>query len=218
MISSRFRPSFAACVPTSTDAMSMAPRGPLRVEIVISRKFAPESCLYIRSLSTTSISGSSMVTSISFSWAPRQKRIRRLFPARTRPNVLRRSDAESMACSPIFTTMSPGSICDFAAGERGITRVISAPLRVVAVSEEVYSWGKSSLITPRIPRLISPYWISWAVSNCIRFMGMAKPIPILPPPGARMAVFMPISSPRKFTSAPPELPGLMEASVWMKSS
>ena len=29
---------------------------------------------------------------------------------------------------------------------------------------------------------------------------------------------MPTSSPRKFTNAPPELPGLMAASVWMKSS
>jgi hypothetical protein len=28
---------------------------------------------------------------------------------------------------------------------------------------------------------------------------------------------MPISSPRLLTSAPPELPGLMAASVWMKS-
>src|SRR5437879_2210711 len=33
-----------------------------------------------------------------------------------------------------------------------------------------------------------------------------------------MAVLMPTSSPRAFTSAPPELPGLIAASVWMKSS
>ena len=33
-----------------------------------------------------------------------------------------------------------------------------------------------------------------------------------------IAVLMPISSPRRLTSAPPELPGLIEASVWMKSS
>ena len=30
-----------------------------------------------------------------------------------------------------------------------------------------------------------------------------------------MAVVIPITSPRKFTSGPPELPGLMTASVWM---
>ena len=33
-----------------------------------------------------------------------------------------------------------------------------------------------------------------------------------------MPVLMPMSSPRAFTSAPPELPGLIAASVWMKSS
>jgi len=33
-----------------------------------------------------------------------------------------------------------------------------------------------------------------------------------------MAVLMPISSPLELIRAPPELPGLIEASVWMKSS
>jgi hypothetical protein len=33
-----------------------------------------------------------------------------------------------------------------------------------------------------------------------------------------MALFTPTTSPRRFTSGPPELPGLIGASVWMKSS
>ena len=33
-----------------------------------------------------------------------------------------------------------------------------------------------------------------------------------------MAVLSPMTSPLRFTSGPPELPGLMEASVWMKFS
>ena len=33
-----------------------------------------------------------------------------------------------------------------------------------------------------------------------------------------MAVLMPITSPAMLNSGPPELPGLMAASVWMKSS
>jgi len=45
--------------------------------------------------------------------------------------------------------------------------------------------------------------------------GMANPRPWAP---ARMAVLMPISSPRMFRSGPPELPGLMGASVWMSPS
>ena len=52
------------------------------------------------------------------------------------------------------------------------------------------------------------------------FDGIAKPIPMLPPPprAVKMALLMPTSSPRRLTSAPPELPGLIDASVWIKSS
>ena len=53
-------------------------------------------------------------------------------------------------------------------------------------------------------------------------MGMAKPSPIEPPsppcwPMLRMAVLMPMTAPVASTSAPPELPGLIAASVWMAS-
>ena len=44
-------------------------------------------------------------------------------------------------------------------------------------------------------------------------MGMAKPMPAAL---ARMAVLMPITSPNSLRRGPPELPGLMAASVWMK--
>jgi hypothetical protein len=42
---------------------------------------------------------------------------------------------------------------------------------------------------------------------------MAKPMPILPPVRLKIAVLMPTTSPRRFSSGPPELPGLMDASV-----
>ena len=61
-------------------------------------------------------------------------------------------------------------------------------------------------------------WRSGSCTARAMFDGTAKPMPTLPPAGPMIAVLMPISSPRRFTSAPPELPGLMEASVWMKSS
>jgi len=48
--------------------------------------------------------------------------------------------------------------------------------------------------------------------------GTAKPIPTEPPLPDTMAVLMPTTSPLRFTSGPPLLPGLMAASVWMKSS
>ena len=51
-------------------------------------------------------------------------------------------------------------------------------------------------------------------------LGIAKPMPMKPSDcsGEKMAVLMPMSSPSVLTSAPPELPWLMAASVWMKSS
>ena len=42
-------------------------------------------------------------------------------------------------------------------------------------------------------------------------------MPTLPPERERMALLMPTTSPDMLTSGPPELPGLMAASVWMKS-
>ena len=43
--------------------------------------------------------------------------------------------------------------------------------------------------------------------------GIAKPMPTLPPVREMIAELMPTSSPFKLTSAPPELPGLIDASV-----
>ena len=57
-----------------------------------------------------------------------------------------------------------------------------------------------------------------AITLRAMFEGTAKPMPALLPDGPRMAVLMPISSPARLTRAPPELPGLIDASVWMKSS
>ena len=46
---------------------------------------------------------------------------------------------------------------------------------------------------------------------------MAKPMPALVPDGDRIAVLTPISRPAESSSGPPELPGLMAASVWITS-
>ena len=44
-------------------------------------------------------------------------------------------------------------------------------------------------------------------------IGMAKPMPLL---SAAIAVLMPTTLPPASSSGPPELPGLMAASVWMR--
>ena len=72
-------------------------------------------------------------------------------------------------------------------------------------------------VTPSSPRRTLPWSISCVMTLCAMFAGMAKPMPMLPPDGDRICELMPISSPCVLTSAPPELPWLMGASVWMKS-
>ncbi len=46
-------------------------------------------------------------------------------------------------------------------------------------------------------------------------MGIAKPSPSLPPLREKIEELTPMTSPSAFTSGPPELPGLIEASVWI---
>ena len=46
---------------------------------------------------------------------------------------------------------------------------------------------------------------------------MLKPTPSLPPPLEAIELLIPMTSPFMFTSGPPELPGLIAASVWRKS-
>ena len=50
------------------------------------------------------------------------------------------------------------------------------------------------------------------------FAGMAKPMPTEPPVGETIAVSTPTTSPSMLNIGPPELPGLIGASIWMKSS
>ena len=68
-------------------------------------------------------------------------------------------------------------------------------------------------------RITRPYRISSSITGRTSLTGIAKPMPMLPPvlEVDTMAVLMPISSPLELTSAPPEFPWLMAASVWMTS-
>jgi hypothetical protein len=57
--------------------------------------------------------------------------------------------------------------------------------------------------------------MSWVITSRAIVIGIAKPMPC---PLETMAVLMPITRPSRFRSGPPELPGLIEASVWMNAS
>ena len=49
-------------------------------------------------------------------------------------------------------------------------------------------------------------------------LGTANPMPLLLPERERIAVLMPMSRPALSISGPPELPGLIAASVWIRLS
>ncbi len=53
------------------------------------------------------------------------------------------------------------------------------------------------------------------MTDLTTFDGTAKPTPELDCTLDSMAVLMPMTSPARVISGPPELPGLMAASVWM---
>ncbi len=138
--------------------------------------------------------------------------------ARYKPIILRRPLASTIARSSTAITTSPSLSPAASAAESGITWAMTAPSVVSIPSASESSGFRFCAITPRRPRRTSPYSMIWRVSTFAILIGMANPIPILPPPGARIAVLMPTSSPRKLTNAPPEFPWLIEASVWIKSS
>ena len=57
--------------------------------------------------------------------------------------------------------------------------------------------------------------MSWAITSLASLIGIENPIPC---PDATIAVLIPITRPSRLSSGPPELPGLIDASVWMKFS
>ena len=71
---------------------------------------------------------------------------------------------------------------------------------------------------PTQPRTTRPRATSSPTTPRTRSTGIAKPMPSTPRLRAMIAVLMPTSSPRVLMSAPPELPTLIGASVWMKFS
>ena len=56
-----------------------------------------------------------------------------------------------------------------------------------------------------------------SVTRSARSIGIAKPRPTDPPLLLKMEELTPTTSPRALVSGPPELPGLIAASVWIMS-
>ena len=57
---------------------------------------------------------------------------------------------------------------------------------------------------------------NFSCSYFASFTGTAKPTPLLPPDAVAIAVLIPMTLFDASMSGPPELPGLIAASVWMR--
>ena len=112
------------------------------------------------------------------------------------------------------TTTSPGLIPALSAGPPFTTSAISAPCVDLSPSVSTMSCVIGCGWTPRKPRTTRPVFCSCGRICLITAMGIANPMVLAPP---MMAVFTPITSPRRLKSGPPELPGLIDASVCRKS-
>mmetsp|Transcript_101482 Transcript_101482/g.293610 ORF Transcript_101482/g.293610 Transcript_101482/m.293610 type:complete len:292 (+) Transcript_101482:180-1055(+) len=76
--------------------------------------------------------------------------------------------------------------------------------------------GGASMM-PMYARFVCPYFTSCDATRTTVFTGIAKPTPAKAPDGLAIIVFTPMSRPRASSNGPPEFPGLMAASVWMRS-
>ena len=114
--------------------------------------------------------------------------------------------------------MSPLQIPASCAGESSSTLLTKAPVGILYIS--IASVVRFARLTPRYPflllstfSLVSRFISSSRIGFALE-IGMAYPIPSTAL-SAYFAELMPISSPFIFKSAPPLLPGLIAASVWI---
>ncbi len=141
-----------------------------------------------------------------------------LSPTLSSPIEFRRPAASFTGLPLIAVTTSPALSPAFSAADSSITCETSAPWIWPSSMLAAMSGVSVCTLTPSTPRFTSPNLTSWFITVFIMLDGMAKPMPMLPPVRDRIALLMPTSWPDRSTSAPPELPGLIDASVWMKSS
>src|SRR3954453_15354378 len=73
----------------------------------------------------------------------------------------------------------------------------------------------ATVSTPRYAYLTSPLARNWASERFATSTGTAKPTPSPPPDEVWICWLTPITRPAPSTRGPPELPGLIAASVWI---
>ena len=99
-----------------------------------------------------------------------------------------------------------------------MTLATSAPFGALSPSVSAISGVTVCRRAPSHGRFTAlPPLLAEATTTRTMLAGMAKPMPCEPPEREKIAVLIPTSLPVMSTSAPPELPGLIAASVWMKN-
>ena len=117
----------------------------------------------------------------------------------------------------IETTRSPDFSPARAPGLPGVTLATSAPRGCATPSPSAISGVTAWKLAPtQGSRTGLPALAEFATTRTM-FEGMAKPIPLESPVREKIAVLIPTRPPFMSISAPPELPGLIAASVWMKN-
>ena len=122
----------------------------------------------------------------------------------------------------IFTPLnsvitSPRRMPPFSAGLPLPTCVTWAPCGLSMLSFSARSKSTGLMLMPSQPRTTFPFSMSCGMILRAMLLGMANPMPMFPvvKPPVAIKVLMPTSSPRMLISAPPLLPRLIGASVWM---
>src|SRR4051794_14799723 len=114
-----------------------------------------------------------------------------------------RSEGLRTVLPAIEVMTSPERIPAFAAGEPWVTVPTTAP----------GASGRPAPARPSPPRAILPFLISFGTTSLIVSEGTAKPTPELEPLCDAICELTPITRPAASSSGPPELPGLIAASV-----
>jgi hypothetical protein len=135
------------------------------------------------------------------------------------PAILLRNVFGSVIASPFRAVItSPLRSPARSAALPGRTWYTTTPGPSLIPNSEACSDGILSTVTPSWPRLTLRDLINCSATARAMFEGIENPKPMLPPDGESICELIPMSSAFVLTSAPPELPRLIGASVCRKSS
>ena len=203
-----------------TRSLAFTTSAPCDERMPRSRRIAGVSVTSCTSRSTSTFfaptSGRSAGVTVTVSWRPvRCSTIGADSPTRRSSISPSQSNMLRKARPRLRRIWSPGRIPARAAGEPGTTLRTTTPDR--STSRGVLPTG-CAMRMPIHGWRTAPCFSRSSATRIARLIGIAKPIPMLPPVGEKIDVLTPITCPSALTSGPPELPGLIDASVCSMST